>query len=109
LLDNLVGLRITGVSPISAALAGTVTGPAISTGVKPAVSDKKLNIHGEIGFTYGWGEGGNFSGGDIILTQTDPAGRYSVLVGYSQYKSDGPLPWNYPGVGPYLAPIPAKR
>lgn len=108
-LDNLVRQRITGTSPITDAIAGTVTGPAISTGVRPVVSDKKLNIHGEVGFTYGWGNGGNFSGGDIVLTQTDPDGRYSVLVGYSQYKSDGPLPWFYPAAGPYLAPIPIKR
>ena len=105
LLDNLVKLRISGESPIAAALAGTVTGPAISTGVKPTVTDKKLDIHGEIGFTYGWGDGGSFSGGDIVLTQTDPAGRYSILVGYSEYHGKGLAPWCYPGVGPYVGPI----
>ncbi len=35
LLDNLVKLRISGTSPIAEALAGTVSGPAITTGVKP--------------------------------------------------------------------------
>jgi hypothetical protein len=105
LLDDLVRLRITGVSPISAALAGTVSGPAIS----PGLTDKKLDIHGEVGFTYGWGDGGNFSGGDIVLTQTDPAGRYSVLVGYSQYQGEGTSSWLYPGYGPYRGPFPVKH
>jgi hypothetical protein len=54
-------------------------------------------------FTYGGGKGGNFSGGDLVLTYDDPAGRYSVLVGYSEYHGKGLSPDFCTGYGPYRA------
>ncbi len=100
LLDDLIGYRITGIAPASSAATATITSTA-GTAVKPNLSTAKLDIHGEIGFTYGWGKGGSFSGGDIILTYDDPAGRYGVLVGYSEYEGKGLSPCTFPGYGPY--------
>jgi hypothetical protein len=101
LLDDLIGYRITGVPPASAS-SGTIVSTT-GTAVKPNLAAQKLDIHGEIGFTYGWGKGGTFSGGDIILTYDDPAGRYGVLLGYSEYQGKGLSPCFYPGNSPYRA------
>ena len=88
-LDDLVGERISGTAP--AEPVATIVS-ANSTAVKPNLPTHKLEIHGEIGFTYGWGKDGSFSGGDLVLTYDDPAGRYSVLVGYSEYHGKGLAP-----------------
>ena len=101
-LDGLVGLRISGpvaAEPATAAVT-TITTTA-GTAVQSPTAGRKLDIHGELGFTYGWGKGGDFSGGDLILTYDDPEGRYSVLFGYSEYHGKGLLPCYYPGYGPY--------
>jgi|GEM_PF-1199742 len=100
LLDDLIGYRITGIAPASMANATTIAS-STGTAVKPNRPTAQLEIHGEIGFTYGWGKGGSFRGGEIILTYDDPAGRYGVLVGYSQYEGKGLSPCNFPGYGPY--------
>ncbi len=97
-LDNLTGQRIMGTLTVPHAAVAHHSG----TAVKPAVTGHPLdNIHGEIGFTYGWGRGGTFSGGDIVLTYDDPAGRYSLLVGYAEYRGKGLLPCYDPGYGTY--------
>ena len=104
LLDDLVGQRISGINPAATAVAGYITssgGSATGTAVKPNLPAQKLDIHGEIGFTYGWGKGGSVSGGDIVLSYEDPAGRYSVLFGYAEYHGKGLVPCFYPGYGPF--------
>lgn len=101
LLDDLVGQRISGIAPVASTVSATLVSPGTGTAVKPNLPANQLDIHGEIGFTYGWGKGGSFSGGDIVLTYDDPAGRYSVLVGYSEYQGKGLSPCYYPGYGPY--------
>ncbi len=104
LLDDLVGQRISGIPPAATPVAAYITsssGSATGTAVKPNLPAQKLDIHGEIGYTYGWGKGGSVSGGDIVLTYDDPAGRYSVLVGYSEYHGKGLAPCFYSGFGPF--------
>jgi hypothetical protein len=96
-LDNLAGQRILGTMTVPNAAVAHLVGPA----VKPGDSSHPPVIHGEIGFTYGWGQGGSVSGGDIVLTYDDPAGRYSVLFAYSEYHGKGLLPCYYPGYGTY--------
>lgn len=96
-LDDLVGQRISGTAPAAEATIVSTTSPA----VKPGLASQKLDIHGELSFTYGWGKGGSVSGGDIILTYDDPAGRYSLLAGYSEYQGKGLAPCFSPGYGPY--------
>jgi hypothetical protein len=114
LLDDLVGQRISGIPPAATTTAAYITssgGSVTGTAVKPNLPAQKLDIHGEIGYTYGWGKGGSVSGGDIVLTYDDPAGRYSVLVGYSEYRGKGLAPCFYPGYGllpgygPYATPF----
>jgi len=96
-LDNLTGQRIAGTVIVPNAAVAYLAGPA----VKPGVSPHSAVIHGEIGFTYGWSQGGTLSGGDFVLTASDPAGRYSVLFAYSEYHGKGMLPCYYPGYGTY--------
>ena len=96
-LDDLVGQRISGIAPVAdATFISAGSAPRIA-GVKPSLTPHKLDIHGEMSFTYGWGKGGSFSGGDLVLTYDDPAGRYSVLVGYSEYHGKGLTPCFGPG------------
>lgn len=107
-LDNLTGQRIAGTVIVPNATVTHLAG----TGVKPGATSHPAVIHGEIGFTYGWGQGGTMSGGDIVLTYDDPAGRYAVLFGYAEYHGKGLAPCFYPGYGTYpLAPgvIPMSR
>ena len=107
-LDGLVGLRINGPAPTEPATVVTTSG----TAVQSATAGRKLDIHGELGFTYGWGKGGNVSGGDLILTYDDPAGRYSVLVGYAEYHGKGLAPCYFPFDSfyrPYPGGLPLSR
>lgn len=110
-LDGLVGLRING--PVAAEpAAATATLTTSGTAVQSATAGRKLEIHGELGFTYGWGKGGSMSGGDLILTYDDPAGRYSVLVGYAEYHGKGLAPCYYPYDSfyrPYPGGLPLSR
>lgn len=98
-LDNLTGQRIAGTVIVPNATVAHIAGPA----VRPGTSPQSAEIHGEIGFTYGWGQGGTFSGGDVVLTASDPAGRYSMVLGYSEYHGEGLRPCYYPGHGTYPA------
>jgi hypothetical protein len=102
-LDDLAARRIPGTEPSSVAAA--VAAQASAPGVTPqtTVTPTKPDIHGEVSFTYGWGRGGNTMGGDVILTYTDPAGRYGIMAGYSEFRGPGlPLGF-YPGYGPIRA------
>jgi hypothetical protein len=117
-LDDLISQRISGINPAATAVASYITnsnGSATGTAVKPDLPAHKLDIHGEIGFTAGWGSGGSFTGGDVVLTYDDPAGRYGVLVAYSEYHGKGLWPCYtgygaFPGYGPYgSSPFPATR
>lgn len=98
-LDDLAAKRLPGTEPSTvAAVAGLASAPAVTPQV--SATPAKLDVHGEISFTYGWGPGGNTTGGDVILTYADPAGRYGVMVGYSTFRGPGlPLGY-YPGYGP---------
>ncbi|MEO6873234.1 MAG: hypothetical protein ABI222_00290 [Opitutaceae bacterium] len=101
-LDKLIGQRYV-VYPAAArdfaATMPSVAAPLV--GVKPTLSTDKLEIHGEISYTQGWSKGGSYSGGDILLTYADPAGRYAIAVGYGEYRGKGTLasPGFYPGYG----------
>jgi hypothetical protein len=101
-LDEYVYERISGTAPS----AGAWVASTPPVGVKPNISTNKLDIHGQISFTYGWGKGGNGYGTDVVLTYEDPAGRYAVAVGYSDYHGKGFYPSCLTGYGPYR-PYPA--
>lgn len=99
-LDDLVGRRIAGAPLADATVVATGTAGA-SAGVKPNLTPHQLDIHGEMSFTYGWGKGGSFTGGDLVLNYDDPEGRYAVQVGYSEYHGKGLAPCFAPGYGLY--------
>jgi hypothetical protein len=107
-LDTLVGQRISGTAP---APDGEVAAAGVST-VRPTAAHRSLEIHGEVSFTYGWGKGGSFSGGGIVLSYVDPLDRYAVLVGYSEFHGKGLLPCYYSDYGPgggCIGPLPLRR
>lgn len=101
-LDEYVYERISGNVPS----VGSPITAASHSGVKNATAANKLDIHGQVSFTYGWGKGGHGYGTDIVLSYEDPAGRYAVAVGYSDYHGKGFIPSCLPGYGPYR-PYPA--
>ena len=96
-LDELVGRRISGPEPAPSA---ALTAAAGNT-VKPAATQRSLEIHGEVSFTYGWGNGGSFTGGGLVLSYVDPLDRYAVVVGYSEFQGKGLRPCFYPDYGVY--------
>lgn len=106
-LDAYVSEKITGAAPSGGNwVTTTASTPGAAAGVKPNRSTDKLDIHGAISFTYGWGNGGNGYGTDVVLTYQDPAGHYAIAVGYSDWHGKGYYPSCLAGYGPYR-PIPA--
>ncbi|MDB6093553.1 MAG: hypothetical protein JWM32_1115 [Verrucomicrobia bacterium] len=101
-LDELVRRRIAGPEPESGGASGTlVSPPARGDAVRMVTGPRPIEIHGEVSYTLGWSKAGSFQGGDIVLGYEDPARRFSVVVGYSEYHGKG-LPWCvYPDAGPY--------
>ena len=99
-LDELVRRRLAGPEPEPAATAALSSGAA-GPGANSVAYRRPLEIHGEISYTYGWSKAGSFQGGGLVLTYDDPAHRFSVAVGYSEFHGKG-LPYCfYPGGGPY--------
>jgi hypothetical protein len=61
------------------------------------VPNRPPEIHGSVSLTYGWGKGGSVRGADSVFTYDDPARRFSLLFGYSEYRGKGDIPLYYPG------------
>lgn len=63
-------------------------------------------IHGTFSLSYGWGSGGySEKSGSMVLNYDDPAGRYSVTIGYSETHIKGPHVYR----DPYLYRDPLTR
>lgn len=78
----------------NAALARTLLAPptyaARSRLVEPTESKPERKIHGTFSLAYTWGSGGySARTGAMTLRYDDPAGRYSVTVGYSETHAKG--------------------
>ena len=98
-LDGLIRLRISGPEPVAAAMA--VSSGQAGQGLKGVKYERPLELHGEISYTVGGSKAGSFQGVGMVVTYDDPEHRYSVLVGYSEFRGKG-LPYCfYPGGGPY--------
>lgn len=53
--------------------------------------EKSGQIHGSYSLSFGWGKGGySEKTGSIMLNYQDPAGRYSIGVGYTESHIKGP-------------------
>ena len=99
-LDALIRLRINGPEPAPAAAMSASTGQA-GPGLKGVKYERPLELHGEVSYTIGGSKAGSFQGVGMVVTYDDPDHRYSVLVGYSEFRGKG-LPYCfYPGGGPY--------
>src|SRR5690606_22045095 len=58
---------------------------ARSRGVTPTEAKKEREIHGTFALSYGFGSGGySEKTGSMTLRMDDPAGRYSIGIGYSE-------------------------
>jgi hypothetical protein len=106
-LDPLVAERIAGPEPVPAAARSAASGHA----VRSATAPRPLEIHGEVSFTYGWGKGGSFTGGSLVLSYEDPLDRYAVVMGYTEFHGKGLVPCFYPdyGAGGPGAPFSLRR
>lgn len=63
-------------------------------------------VHGDISLTVGGGShGSSFYGTSMDLNVTDPSGRFTVGVGFEQFRGKGYFPFYgpYAGYGPYSA------
>jgi hypothetical protein len=59
-------------------------------------------VHGDLSFTFGGGHGGSFYGTSMDLFVTDPTGKFTLGVGFDDYRGKGILPL-YSPYGPYGA------
>lgn len=104
-LDQFVALRIPA-PPTDADLAYASVRLDSTTPV-PTVKKPSPEIHGSVSLTYGWSKYGSIRGGETNVTYVDPRKRYSVTVGYSEYRGNGLAP--YPYGSPYLSPYSAAN
>ena len=103
-LDQFVALRIpappTDVDLAYASVRLDSTTPLVT------VKRRAPEIHGSVSLTYGWSKYGSVRGGETNVTYVDPRKRYSVTVGYSEYRGNGLAPYPY-ATSPYLSPYSA--
>lgn len=66
--------------------------------LKPDETKPERKIHGQFSLSYGWGSGGySEKTGSMSLYYDDPAGRYSIGVGYSEtHVKGGPMIYRDP-------------
>jgi hypothetical protein len=88
-LDGLAGIRISPPAPMTVADAKS---PKAAPGVmlKPAERPYALEVHGSMSLTYGWSKGGSTRGGEMMISLQDPARRFAINIGYSEYHDKGP-------------------
>jgi hypothetical protein len=93
-LDFLIARAISAGPPPEQAFA--YSPPAKSTPPAPVTlvsQPPHLEVHGDVSLTVGAGShGSNFYGTSADLFVTDPTGKYTIGVGYSQYHGKGYFP-----------------
>jgi hypothetical protein len=87
-LDGLAGLRI---SPPPAMILSEARSAKGTPGVlvRPVERPYALEVHGSMSLSYGWSSAGSTRGGEMIINLQDPAHRFSINIGYSQYQGSG--------------------
>jgi len=70
----------------------------------PVPAPPAAEVHGDLSFTIGrGGRGSSFYGSSVDLFVTDPSGRFTVGVGFSDYRGRGYFgPYCSPYEGPFL-------
>jgi hypothetical protein len=90
----------------NAKLARTLLAPptylARSSGLVPTEAKKEREIHGSFSLSYGFGSGGySEKTGSMMLRMDDPAGRYSIGIGYSESHIKGGHVYRDPYYDPF--------
>ncbi|MEO7412639.1 MAG: hypothetical protein ABIZ81_04720 [Opitutaceae bacterium] len=90
-LDGLTGIRI---SPPPPMLVSETKTRKATPGVlvRPVERPYALEVHGSVSLTYGWSKAGSTRGGEMVVNLQDPAHRFSLSVGYSEYRGKGLSP-----------------
>jgi hypothetical protein len=66
----------------------------------------KAELHGDVSLTVGGGShGSSFYGTSFDAYYTDPSGKFTIAVGFDEFRGKGPLPFYgaYEPYGPYAA------
>ena len=90
-LDGLAGLRI---SPPPPMIVSEAKNRPQTSGVlvRPVERPYALEVHGSVSLSYGWSKAGSTRGGEMVVSVQDPAHRFSLSVGYSEYRGKGLSP-----------------
>jgi hypothetical protein len=111
-LDGLAGVRISPPAPINIAETKS-SKPTPGLLVKPVERSSALEVHGSMSLTYGWSKNGSTRGGEMVISLQDPARRFAINIGYSEYHDKGPTPVYDPMDDPFryrsLGEIPLDR
>ena len=84
-LDVLVAHFEFGATPVA------VSALPIGILTQPKLERPGIEIHGMISFTVGGGNGYSQVGGSMVLVFDDPSHDFSMLIGYGQTHTEGPL------------------
>jgi hypothetical protein len=88
-LDGLAGMRITPPPAAMITAEGGRRSPVAGMLIKPVFSPYALEVHGSMSLTYGWSKAGSIRGGEMLIDLQDPAHRFSVQIGYSEFHGNG--------------------
>jgi hypothetical protein len=93
-LDRLVARAISAGPPPNSAFAYSPPAKAPPPAPVTLISQPpKVEVHGDVSLTLGAGSHGSyFYGTSADLFVTDPTGKYTIGVGYSQYRGKGYFP-----------------
>jgi hypothetical protein len=89
-LDQLITRRT---SPDLPTLSAEVGGPPAAIRRLPGPRERPLEVHGSVSLTYGWSKAGEIRGGSMVVSVQDPSRRFTVLIGYSEYRGKGLSPY----------------
>ncbi|MFI5337782.1 MAG: hypothetical protein ACHQ5A_13425 [Opitutales bacterium] len=90
-----------------AVAAAIAAGPVLPEPRELTKSDvtngQRLQVHGSISFTYGWGGGGSFRAGSLYTDIYDPVTGTELGIGLSESSGNGWWGWDsgYDGYDPY--------
>jgi hypothetical protein len=102
-LDSLVARAIAlGPPPSEAFTYAPPHAPPPPAQVVTLAPTPRIDLHGDLAVTVGGGShGSSFYGTSLDLYATDPTGKFTVGIGFSEYRSRGPI-----GLyGPYCPPL----
>jgi hypothetical protein len=90
-LDELIARRSAAAIPMLTAELGAP--PAIRRIPERDTRAPALEVHGSVSLTYGWSKEGDVRGGSMVVSLQDPAHRFTVLIGYSEFRGKGNAPY----------------